>query len=181
MTMKYLLLLLFSFTSLSFGQNFKTDEGRFTKSNKQLYLMDTIVETTNSKAVLYQNSLKWISKKYKNSKINVISKDENLGEINLNIRYYEDVTVNNLIKGDKTKTKNVPVGYETNCKIILKDNKYKIIVSDLYYNYGARGNVNPLDLDMSINKESKLTGIRFNKELLNDISKSLNKKLENDF
>lgn len=182
---KLILILIAILPLLSVAQAFKPDHN--TKSSftdQPSYLIDTVITSKLSKSQLYSNALNYISSSFKDSRNVLEMKDMELGEVHF-LGSYSTIIVDSIKHMVKKKPyytyQNNELKLKFKCKIYVKDEKAKVVLSSLLYDYY-------IDQNTSIRMGKKLEGWRGNEvavslavELLSRISNSINKKPDNEF
>ena len=158
-------------STISFAQTLqKDDSGKFK--------LDSIVNSPLKKEFLYSNALSWLSSNFKDSRNVIETKDADSGEIIFKGNLPDKVNVT--LKNGKQTLADTRL-YFTG-KIITKDEKFRIIFSDLKYSY-----ITPNLYTELATREIKKDDIYNEKNLVNldsmvkDIARALNKKADNDF
>lgn len=182
---KLLLYLLVSLPLFSLAQKFKPDQNtKSTFTDQPSHLLDTVIESKLTQKQLYSNSLNYISTSFKDSRNVLEMKDIDLGEISF-IGTYSTIIVDSIAHLLKKKTvytyQNNELKLKFKCKIYVKDQKAKIVLSSLLYDYYINKNTS-----IRIGKELEAwNGNRVASELALDLIKRIagfiNKKPDNDF
>ncbi|GEM_PF-2830878 len=122
--MKRILLLFVFLPAFAFSQTLVKDP---VTTN---YKIDTVINADLKKEALYSNSLRWISSNFKDSRNVIESKDVETGEVTFkgHMSGYAEVLV-------KKKVTFPPVDLHFTGKVITKDGKYRLIMSDLFFTY----------------------------------------------
>lgn len=179
--MKKLLLFLTLSTIFVNAQTFQPDSGNYNKYGKQIYKIDTVMVSNQTKESIFSNSLAWLSNNFKDSRNVIETKDINLGEITFKCFYQEDFLTGVKKNGKDTY---LPIKIFYTGKFFIKDKKYRIILTDLRYSY-LTDSENNIDLSDDItykyNKKQIDASLSFYKIVLKDIVNYLNRKSDNDF
>lgn len=133
---KLIVSVLFLMPVLAFAQSFKPDNDTKSAFNDvPAYLIDTVVNSKLTKKQLYSNALNYLTKSFKDSRNVVEMKDADLGELAFSGNvpfYYSDTTVTNRKKkGALTEVKQVSSFLVFKCKVYVKDERFKIVLSHL--------------------------------------------------
>lgn len=182
--MKKILLLILLINSMSvFSQSLVKDDA-LNKYGGATYKLDTIVESEFKKEFLYSNALGWLSSSFKDSRKVIENKDSDLGEITFkgSTLGYIDVE----IKKTKKKSTQVPttVRLHFSGKIIVKDNKFRIIFNNLTYSYISdrlTGNLVPSDKTIIKDDEYNAKAFELLDKLNTSLINSMSKKSDSDF
>ncbi len=140
--------------------------------------MDSIVSSTLKKEFLYSNALSWLSSNFKDSRNAIETKDAESGEIIFKGNLPDKVIV--MLKSGKQTLANTRL-YFTG-KIIIKDEKFRIIFTDLKYSYITDTLYSDL-LNRELRKDDKYNekNLANLESIVKDLSQALNKKADNDF
>lgn len=188
--MKNLILLFISFLFFALtsnAQTIKIDE------NSKLYL-DTVSTSDLSKEQLFSNAVGFVSDRFKNSQNAIEQNDLEQGELffigNISQSFENIIEGKVNKKGKKTEDSAYRDGVTLHfkCRVYLKDNKYKVVLSNLeipfseVLNIGVRVPLSYPGVDeASSTGKGKLVAIEIAERFIKDISKSLNKIPENVF
>lgn len=175
--------LLFLVSGIANAQTFKPDENfKSTYNNDSAYQIDSVIVSAYTKQQLYSNAMGYITQSFKDSRSVIEMKDADLGEIAF--RGNVSRRVNKVIvdkKGKKTDVvENVYLFFK--CRIYVKDNKYKIVLSALEY---PMSEILGLDLRFTVSLKNESENNTVAKDialnLIRDMSDRINKKPESDF
>lgn len=177
--------LLVSFSCYS--QTFRPDAGTVSTSTvSPAQLLDTVVATTLTKKQVYSNALRYISTAFKDSRDVIEMKDPDLGEIIFAGNVKENYLKISEDKKGKKSTFNDVVKLSFKGRIYIKDDRFKIVLSGLQYDFTSLLPGAP-QMTVTYPKEFGLYSGRNNAavdaalKLIKDISLALNSKPENDF
>jgi hypothetical protein len=167
----------------SYAQTFKLDSViKSVDSKLPYYSIDTIVLSNYSKSDLFSNALRYIADSFKDSRNVVEVKDVDRGEIYFHGNVSKPFTNSYPDKKGKIKYLEEEAKLFFKCKIYLKDNKFKIVLSSLEYPFTSL-------LDTGVNMplqpnydkpECRATG-ELAMALIKNLSARVNSKPANDF
>jgi|GEM_PF-6227745 len=180
--------------SLLLHFDFETKAQTIRLDEESSLIVDTVVTSDYAKNQLFSNALAFVSDRFKNSQ-NVIEQNNlELGELffigNIS-KSFPNVIVGGVNKKGK-KEKDVAFTDKTTlyfkCRIYFKDNRYKIVLSNLEVPFSEILNINtrlPLtevgEKDSSSTIKGKQVAYEIAENFIKDVSASINKKPENDF
>lgn len=172
--MKNILLIIFLLSIKGYSQKLVRDEV------SGMYKLDTILNTTLSKEAMYHNALGWIASKNRDANTEIISKNEENGEILFTASSQRYVVEEEKIRKKTIKRYDVVTVYFKG-KVVVKDNKYRLIFSDIEKKFiaGIRIPLVPSMID-----DGKLDSVEAFKDLKmyqNSFIRSMDKKPDNDF
>lgn len=181
--MKKLLIAILLLPVLAQAQTFKPDyDSKISAEISQPLLLDTVVISKLTKMQLYSNVLGYLSSTFIDSRNVIEMKDADLGEVAFKgtvAKFYPKETIDK--KGIKT-TEEDKVTLFFKCKIYVKDEKYKIVLSDLEYDALSFIKVRyNLKYPKEVNEQRNNIVVDTSLILINDIAYSLNKKPKSDF
>lgn len=177
----------FTFTS-AFSQSFKLDEGAVSSFNDvPAYLIDTVVNTSLTKEQLFSNALNFISNTYKDSRYIIETKEATLGEVVFKSSATTTFSYNETNKKGKISQINSGTTLYFKANIYVKDNKYKIVLSNLRRSISSAlpDEVSALSLRIDDLKgdtyRSNGPALRLAINIVNDIASFMSKKPQSEF
>lgn len=196
--MKTILLLLFVIPSLTFGQTFYDDILFDTETGAVRF--ERIIETNGNKDALFSKTKIWLADIFKNSKTVIQTEDKSEGYITGKALLSYSFTQYSVKKKKITESPNWPNKADFTFKIFVKDNKAKIIITNIvihglieYFNYewskGAviytQKQLKDADLEevaKGKSKESEYQSLIYQvAPIMSSFQNSLQKKDESDF
>lgn len=188
-----LAMLLLALVTTVHAQAFKVERTDLDGSDEiKYYLIDTVVASDLNKDQLYSNSLKMISGSFKDSRNVIESKDLDLGEIVykgfIGSKFVHKIEGKVDKKGRKGKDEFLEdeARLYFKCHLFLKDNKYKVVLTDLkmpitalFDTESTRIHVVPVDEIKEYDLQSKIHQMALS--YIKSVASELNKKPMNDF
>lgn len=179
-----ILFFLLSLPIISLGQSFKPDpDVKSSYLNEPAYLLDTVAESKLSKQQLYSNGLNFLSKSFSDSRAVLEMKDPDLGEISF--KGTVKVNYTDTLKSEKKKkvvnevyTDWVDLRFK--CKIYVKDERFKIVLSSLEAPMHSLIDV-PMTLSLQNERGSNVAALQEARNLIVRITEFMNRPPENEF
>jgi hypothetical protein len=177
--------------TLSSAQALKIDLDRAALGPKLPYcLIDTIVKSDYTGKQLYSNALSFLTTPHDQLQVEVLQKDIELGEVTFKASSYKPVEEDFVSKKNKHEYATIKYKVFFTCRLILKDNKFKVLMSSLEYpslpQFDMEGKfpVHPVYRDESnevINSKQNNIANDLAINFIKEIASKINKKPENDF
>ncbi|WGQ12970.1 hypothetical protein [Sphingobacterium faecium] len=156
-------------------------------------IIDTIVNSENTKLGLFSNAVGFVSTYFKDTKATIDMKDLELGEFVFSgyltgnyIKEYEG-TVDKKGRKEADYTRTLPLKVGFTCHLYLKDKKFKVVlkqldrVNSLLYSLGT-GDLYPFEeWILESDNEDDVYSLGLVVNFIKTVSKSLNEIPENEF
>ncbi|MGG5507918.1 MULTISPECIES: hypothetical protein [unclassified Myroides] len=172
--MKKLLLIILFLSLKGYSQKLVRDEVT------GMYKMDTIVNTTLNQEALYSNAIKWIVSKNRDANTEILSKNEDLGEI-LFKASSQSYVVGERKRGRKTEKTYDLVTFYFNGKVIVKEGKYRLIFSDLEKQFLVDVRIPLVPTMITEEMPDAVIVFKYLTMYQNSFIRSMNQKSDNDF
>lgn len=178
---KALLLAAVSFACLtSSAQGYKAQPNPTPKETATVFYLDTVVNTSLNKAQIYSNALNWINSSFTSAKAAIQSKDPEAGEILFKGSFYGSYS-ENIGKPGKAKAALVNSAGRFTGKIIAKDGKFRVLLTDLEHSSFRDFYTGAKPPTPGLNYEANVWFAQQIFPILGEAAKAINKRPENDF
>lgn len=182
---KLILILYMSLPLIGYGQVFKPDlDMKSSYKNEPAYMLDTVADSKLTKQQLYSNALNYVSKSFSDSRAVIEMKDADLGEISF--KGLVPAPYVDTLRTEKRKKviENVitdEIDLHFKCKIYVKDQKYKVVLSSLEAPMNSLFADIPMTLSMENDRPANEAAKEAAMNLILSISEFLNRTPENEF